>query len=79
MGHPKTKLEFLKNVIDSLDYKEIEAFIVAINKGIYCKFVSIETNQPLVAQGHGQYAQSVICQGFHAKSSLNFDLALCSI
>ena len=33
VGHPKTRLEIIKNVIDSLasDYKEIEAFSVVSN------------------------------------------------
>ena len=37
VGHPKTRL---KDVTDSLasDYKEIEVFSVASNKGIYYKF-----------------------------------------
>ena len=71
------------------DYKEIEVFSVARNKGIYCKlswkkrekmaqFVPIETTQPLVAKG-----QRTVCtkckKGVHAKCSLNFDFALCSI
>ena len=36
MGHAKTWLEFIKDVIDSLatDYKEIEAVSVASNKDI---------------------------------------------
>ena len=91
VGHPKTTLEFVKNDTDSLtsDYKEIEAFSVAINKGIYCKFsweernkivqfVPIKTTQPLVADG-----QKTVCtkcdKSVHAKCSLNFNLALCSI
>ena len=40
MGHPKTGLEFIKDVIDSLaSYKEIAACSVASNKDIYCKFI----------------------------------------
>ena len=36
VGHPKTSLEFIKDVIDSLvaDYKETEAVSVARNQGI---------------------------------------------
>ena len=36
VGHPKTRLEFIKDVIDSLvsDYKETEAVSVARNQGI---------------------------------------------
>ena len=40
VGHPKTRLEIIKNVIDSLasDYKEIEAFSVVSNIVTYCRF-----------------------------------------
>ena len=36
MGHPKARLEFMKNVTDSLvsDYKETEAVNVVRNQGI---------------------------------------------
>ena len=36
LGHPKTRLEFIKDVTDSLvsDYKETEAVSVARNQGI---------------------------------------------
>ena len=68
VGHPKTSLEFIKNDIDSLasNYKEIEAVSVARNQGIanlpgkkkrIAQFVPIETTQPLVAKGQGQYVQ----------------------
>ena len=71
VGHPKTRLEFIKDVIDSLasDYKEIEAISFARNQGIanlpgkkerIAWFVPIETTQLLVAKGQGQYVQSVI-------------------
>ena len=61
VGHPKTRLEFIKDVIDSLasDYKEIEAISVARNQGIanlpgkkerISWFVPIETTQLLVAK-----------------------------
>ena len=68
LGHPKTRW-----VIDSMasDYKEMEAFSVASNKGIYCKFTWEKENRlhnlfqskqhsHWLQKIRGQYAQSVI-------------------
>ena len=71
MGHPKTRLEFIKDVTDSLvsDYKETEAVSVARNQGIAnlpgkkekdCIVCSEWNNKPLVTKVQGQYVESVI-------------------
>ena len=71
LGHPKTRLEFIKDATDSLvsDYKETEAVSVARNQGIAnlpgkkekdCIVCSERNNKPLVTKGQGQYVESVI-------------------
>ena len=89
--NPKTKLEFIKDVIGSLssDYKEIKAFSVASNKGIYWKItwgkrkklhslLRSKKKTAIVAKGHR--AECTKCNKVvYAKCSLNFDLALYSI
>ena len=69
VGHPKTRLEFIKDVIDSLDSdcKEIEAVSAASYKGIADlpgkkendSIVPVKTTQPSVAKDQGKYSQSV--------------------
>ena len=71
VGHPKARLEFMKDVTDSLvsNYKETEAVSVARNQGIAnllgkkekdCIVCSEQNNKPLVTKGQGQYVESVI-------------------
>ena len=69
VGHPKTRLEFIKDVIDSLvsDYKETEAVGVARNQGIAnLPFILIKTTQLLIAKGQGQYVKSMIKVPMHS-------------
>ena len=69
VGHPKTRLDFIKDVIDSLvsDYKETEAVGVARNQGIAnLPFILIKTTQLLIAKGQGQYVKSMIKVPMHS-------------
>ena len=82
VAHPKTRLEFIKDVIDSLasDYKEIEAVSVSRNQDIRnlpgkkekdC-IVCSDRNNP----ANGRKRSRTVCtkcdKGVHAKCSLKY-------
>ena len=80
MGHPRTRLEFMKDFIDSLvsDYKETEAFSVARNQGIAnvpgkkekdCIVCSNRSN-PVIGHKRPRTVCTKCNKGVHAKCSL---------
>ena len=80
VAHPKTRLEFIKDVIDSLasDYKEIMAFSVASNHGIAnlpgkkekdC-IVCSNWNNPAIGRKRSRTVCTKCAKGVHAKCSL---------
>ena len=80
VAHPKTRLEFIKDVIDSLasDYKEIEAVSVSRNQDIRnlpgkkekdC-IVCSDRNNPAIGRKRSRTVCTKCDKGVHAKRSL---------
>ena len=80
VAHPKTRLEFIKDVIDSLasDYKEIEAVSVSRNQDIRnlpgkkekdC-IVCSDRNNPAIGQKRSRTVCTKCDKGVHTNCSL---------